>query len=269
MSELYTEEERVSVLGRIVELAQRDERMAGCVLVGSGSYGFADEYSDIDLCMAVHDDVDVRGAFDDWRQMTESMLPVFAYCPSVRGEDIFLHNFFLTSYLEINMCFMRCRDLTARTPNWKIVLDRTGAIHDRMTRTSDSDAQSSDAGQYLKQRVSAIWHYVLHAFVASKRGRYWQAISDIEEIRNQTIRIHGLRNELESKRNRDVDGMDVEFLRGIERTLVAGPNRDEVNRALGAVARSFFDEAHSAEADLGLASSQPLDDKLADLLAGL
>ena len=46
---MYSTEERENALNLICDALRQDDRVAGCVLVGSGAVGFADEFSDIDL----------------------------------------------------------------------------------------------------------------------------------------------------------------------------------------------------------------------------
>lgn len=262
----YTPEQRESVLATIVWQAEQDERVESCVLVGSGARGFADEFSDIDVCIVADDDTDVRSLADDWRKWTEASLSVAGYCLSVRAPDVLLHNFMLENYLEINMCILRMRDMHARGAHWRVLFDRTNSVEQRMTRSWEERGEPESAEQYCRERVAAIWHYVLHAYVAAKRERYWQAISDVEEIRGQTIRLRGLRSAVDTKRNRDVDGMDAAFRSMLGETLVASPSRDGVISALKAAVRGFFCEVRSAELESGLPSSLPLESKLLNLL---
>ncbi len=269
MCEVYSAEERKGILDLIIDQAKADERIDGCILVGSGSYGFADQYSDIDICMVASNKIDIPGLSSDWKEKVKSLLPVFWYCKSERGPDILLDNFFLNNCLEINMCFLRHEDLEATKPNWKVVFDRTDSMDSKMSATWARNRARNNLRQYYEERIAAIWHYINHAFVASKRKRYWQALSDIEEIRNQTIKLHGLRKRLVTKRNRDVDKMDSDFLKEIEGTLVAEMRKGAINSAIGKVVSCFFAEAHSVEEELNLDNSELLEKKMDFLLSKL
>ena len=68
MCEVYSAEERRSVLDLIIDQAKADERIDGCILVGSGSYGFADQYSDIDICMVTGNKIDIPDLSNDWKE---------------------------------------------------------------------------------------------------------------------------------------------------------------------------------------------------------
>ncbi len=265
----YTPEQRESVLATIVRQAEQDERVASCVLVGSGARGFADEFSDVDVCVVAHDGSDVRSVADDWRQWTETTHAVAGYCLSVRAPDVLLHNFMLENYLEINMCILRTRDMLARGAHWRVLFDRTDSVEQRITRSWEERGEPDDAEQYCRERIAAIWHYVLHAYVAVKRERYWQAISDVEEIRAQTIRLRGFTTGADTKRNRDVDRFGPDFLQMLGEALVASPSRDAVISALKAAVSGFFGEVRAVELESGLPSSLPLERKLNDLLSDL
>lgn len=263
---LYTEEERQNALDRILRLATEDDGMVGCILVGSGSWGFTDQYSDLDLCLVVNDQADIEAVSGEWLTTVRSSLPVVTHFRANPAQDMVLYGFFLESFLEVNLCLLRPRDLEARKGNWKVLLDGLGDLDQRM---ADSWAQkSSEAGvrDYYLGRIAAIWHYVLHAFVALKREHLWQALSDVVEIRNQAISLHGLRKGLVVKRNRDAHKMDPGFLRSLEGSLVGAIAREELQAALWNATRCFFGEARIVENEHGLDSSEPLRRKLETLL---
>ena len=50
---MYTAESRQQVLDGVVSALKKDKRVTGVLLVGSGVYGFKDEYSDIDMTVVV------------------------------------------------------------------------------------------------------------------------------------------------------------------------------------------------------------------------
>lgn len=266
---MYTAEEREYILGIIVENAKLDERLDGCILVGSGAIGFSDRFSDIDICMVTNDNANVSEIFDDWRERIESLLPVFSHIPSIRGKDILLHNFFLNNYLEINICFLRNADMEARKDKWKVLFDHTNTLEQKMIESWERNEKKNGAKNYYQDRIRAIWHYIMHAFVAYKRKRYWQAFADIEEIRNQTIKLHGLRKGLETKRNREVDLMDKDFLSMLEETLVHRIEKTAIETAIKKVTDCFFNEAFVAEKEFNLDIAQLMKEKMSELLSML
>ena len=267
MTKLYTPQDRKEVLELIVCHAKLDNHIDGCILVGSGAVGFTDQFSDIDIVMVLNDKMNVRDISEDWKEKVQSLLPVFSHVLSIRAEDVFLHNFLLNHYLEINMCFLKNCDLEARKSRWKVLFDNTNSLDQKMVESWAKKQTADNFKNYYQDRIDAIWHYIMHVFVAFKRKRYWQAISDIEEIRNQTITLHGLRKGFETKRNREVDMMERGFLSGLEGTLVPKIEEATIKKAIGKVIDCFFEEALAAECELDLDTAKPVKEKMTALLS--
>jgi predicted nucleotidyltransferase len=60
---LFTPQERQQVLNRLLAALQTDPRIVGVLIVGSGTAGFQDDYSDIDLSVVVESEGDVLSVF--------------------------------------------------------------------------------------------------------------------------------------------------------------------------------------------------------------
>ena len=83
----------------------------------------------------------------------------------------------------------------------------------------------------------------LRGAVAIQRDQPWRTVYEIEQIRNQTIELQGLREELETKRFRHVDQMSEDFLKSLEETLVLSLRSVDLMNALRAATVCFFREA--------------------------
>ena len=73
----YSPATREATLNHLLTALQNDQRITGLLVVGSGAEGFADVYSDIDLCAVTTSADDVRPAFQEWGVKIREMLPVF------------------------------------------------------------------------------------------------------------------------------------------------------------------------------------------------
>lgn len=211
----YSPAEREAILKRLLTALRSDQRIVGLLVVGSGAEGFADVYSDIDLCAVTTSADDVRPAFQEWGVKIREMLPVFHSFESVRGANIYLWILLLENFLEIDLCFLCLDDLEARRNRWKTVFDRSGKIEGIM-QSSWENRPKPNLEETYRYRLGSIWHYISYAAVAVQRDQPWRSIYEIEQIRNQTIELRGLREELETKRFRHVDQMSADFLAELE-----------------------------------------------------
>jgi Ser/Thr protein kinase RdoA (MazF antagonist)/predicted nucleotidyltransferase len=251
MQKRYSPKERTQILDLITEESRKNDAFVGCVLVGSGSFGFSDEYSDIDILVVVDDQLDMAHVSGTWKDHLDTLLPVMAYAEVPRADRIILHNFYLANYLEINNCVLPLELLSATKANYRVLWDRTGRIRDILDTTWQENCRRDPLRSYFAQRMDGIWHYVNHGFVAIRRGKPWQALSDIEEIRQQIIHLHAYRNRLEPKRNRDVDRMDRAFLERLESLMVASASAELLMSKLNLATRMFFDESKEVCRELG------------------
>jgi predicted nucleotidyltransferase len=248
MSNYFTGSERENVLDLIASEAAAESRFVGCVLVGSGAVGFADQYSDIDIVIVAASSVDVHEISEAWKKRLLGLLPVLGYARSIRAERVILHNFYLTNYLEINNSIVPLDVLTARGERYKVLWDRTGTIQQRLDESwaKTKVAKFDGSPELLRTRQAEIWHFVNHAYVALQRGQVWSAISDIEEIRRQIIEMHAGSLGLESKRNRDVDEMEPWFKAKIADLLCGETSVDLLSKKLKTATSLFFDEIRAA-----------------------
>ena len=221
----------------------------GCILVGSGAIGFSDSYSDIDIVVVVDDDMDTNEVSEVWKNYLQDNLAVMAYAVAPRADRIILHNFYLTSYLEINNCVLPLELLSATKERYKVLWDRTGRMQTILDESWAHLKTRNHFERYFEARKAGIWHYINHAYVALQRGNAWQAISDIEEIRNQIVHLRAYRSGLEPKRNRDVGKMEHNFLEQLSTLLVDSLSLETLRVKLELGARMFFQETKDACVD--------------------
>ena len=253
MASYFTAYDRDCVLQWLIVESQKEPAFVGSILVGSGAVGFADGYSDLDILMIVDDPVDLAQVSERWRNRLRDHLPVLAYAESPRAERIILHNFLLENFLELNICVQPQSLLSATRANYRVLWDKTNRMQSIMDETwAGRKETTSPLARYYSDRKASIWHYINHAYVALKRDRLWQALSDIEEIRRQVIHLRAYREELEPKRNCDVDTMDEEFRKKLSLLLVGSLSSETLKQKLDIAARMFFEEARSVSRHLAI-----------------
>jgi hypothetical protein len=95
----------------------------------------------------------------------------------------------------------------------------------------------------------------------------WKALYELGQIRNQAIKLRGLRAGLETKRFRHVDQLPPEFLSYMEPTLPCSLEPTEIIKALREATARFFDEARSWGEMLDRDLVTRFEHKLTDYLA--
>ena len=218
------------------------------MIVGSGGEEFEDEYSDIDLCVVVGKDDDILPAFKEWPVRITELFAIIQYVESI---ERFLHIFLLEGFLELDIGFLSLSNLTARKGRWKVAFDYSGKIEDIMQSSWNERRHQTDIEAIYLHRIKSIWSYIMHAVVALQRNLPWKAISELGEIRNQTIELRGLREGLDTKRFRHVDKMSQEFLEDMRKTLVSSMDDKEIMNAIRIATNCFFREARRIDKILG------------------
>ena len=164
------------------------------------------------------------------------------------------------------MGFLCLDNLVARSDRWKVVFDRTGRIEGILGK-SWQDRPSPDVRTQYLERFNGVWHQITHVAILVKRGQPLRAIHYLEELRNDTVEIAGLRLGLRSDNFRDVDSFPAAFRRRLEKTLMARAEKGEILITLKVATLLFFDEAEKIERKLGLSSASALRVKMLDYLA--
>lgn len=255
----FTPEQRQAALDRLLAEFETDRRIAGVIVVGSGSVGFADDYSDVDLDVVMHAAQDVAPVVAEWTARIRAMFAVWGQFSVDYAPDSFLRGFLLEDYLELDIGFVHLGNLQAGKWRWRVAFDRSGQIEGIQQRTWAAHQGPNVRAEY-DHAIGGIWHYVLHVAVAARRGTVWRALMDLDSARQLAVEMAGLRHDLNVKRGRDADRLPAEFRAALERSLPGSATPETIMRALRAATECFFDQARAV--------AQTLDVESPDVLAG-
>jgi hypothetical protein len=237
-------ERREQVLHQAIKVLTEDVRVAGVMLIGSGTDGFIDELSDIDLLAVTNDADDVEPLHADWEQAVRQHFPVLHHAKSPYTEAHHLHIFILDGLLEIDTSFVA---LTSLQPAWdrgRVVFDRSGAVSDRLRHAEPAEVQ--DRLWLLDQAC----HRVLECRKALYRGKPWQASLVLDELRSFTAQLAGL-VQIESNRQRDADRLSHAFLEKLSDTVVP-VDEGQMREALRLLATMMLDQAEQLYVRAGI-----------------
>ena len=225
---LYTPEERSQIAERVLALLREDERVERAELAGSGTSGYADRWSDVDLLAVVADGREQEEVANSWIPRVYDAFPVLHHFAIAFGEH-HVRGFLLENLLEVDIGFEPAVEEFGEWPG------------------PDAETEAGFG-----------WHDVLHAGVAIARGRPWRAQYYIGLLRWRTLTLACDRVGVQFDEYKGVDDLPAELLAALENALPRSLERDELARASKAATSAFFGELRNQRPDLAERLESPL-----------
>jgi len=176
-------------LQRFVVACYADDRIVSAFLGGSNVKGYADDYSDVDLCV-ITTDQSFKEFFDDRESFLRSL-----------GELLFLEDFDIPDiafYIfaddtegELNFGNESRLDQIHCGP-FRVLLDKKNLL-----AGADFPEQMPYRSEQLKklQRLlQGFWHELSHFITAMGRGQLWWARGQLEALRSICVKLARLRH---------------------------------------------------------------------------
>lgn len=175
---------RETVLQRLVASAKADLRVVGVVDYGSGCRGLADQWSDIDVVLAIKDESfsDFERQWRIWVSRLGDVLLAYisgmngAPCVVVDGERF---------PVRVDLAFYRESELLERMPGWPnsptsvaamILYDNTGGrLAAVAARLVGQSTRPTDVAEAFARTGGDFWYFLLRAAAALERGQLWAA----------------------------------------------------------------------------------------------
>lgn len=237
---MYSEIDRKSILDKLVEVCKSIDDIDGVILVGSGAEGFTDKWSDIDLSIVIFEEEKTRQALDKINKDIISTFDIMKISYNKYEENNFLSAIFLNNYLEIDIGVLSINKLVAKRKPWNILYDKSGNIAKRMDETWEKRKMPS-LNIEIEHSVNTVWYHIKNGVFALKREKLYRAVKEIEELRNEIVKIRALKENKVAKHFRDVDDMDKAFLQGLEETFFKEVTINELSKALTNSLDLYFD----------------------------
>lgn len=225
---LYTPDERDEVANRVLALLREDERIERAELSGSGTTGYTDRWSDVDLFATVADGVDQKDVADEWIGRLYDALPVVHHFAVAFGEH-HVRGFLLENLLELDIGFQPTVEEEGEWPG------------------PDAESEAGFA-----------WHDSVHAAVALARGRPWRAQYYIGLLRWRTLTLATNRLGLEFSEYKDVDDLPGDVLAPLEDSLPRSLEAHELRRAMRVATQAFLAELRRVRPELADRLEPPL-----------
>ena len=231
---MFSVQERDQVRGRLLELAEADPGVTAAAVTGSLAAGGGDEWSDIDLALAV--DGELADALARWTRLLGDQFGALHHWDLPFGSTVY-RVFLLPGALEVDLAFTPAAEFGPRGPAWRTVFGTTVP-------------PVPSAPPRRDELVGHGWHHVLHARACLERDQPWQAEHWISGVRDQVLALACLRLGHPARYAKGADLLPPELTGPLEQTLVRSLEGAELRRALAAATAALAAELERADAAL-------------------
>jgi predicted nucleotidyltransferase len=178
-----------SFLDRFVKACLADDRVVAAFLGGSNVKGYADAYSDIDLCVITTDQ-----AFEEFFKEREAFLRSL-------GDLVFLEDFdspdiafyIFSDDTDGELYFGRESRLDQiHSGPFRALLDKKNILADAVF--PPFEPSPFDQVEKLRRQIYGFWHELSHFITAMSRGQLWWAHGQLEALRWVGVNLARLRN---------------------------------------------------------------------------
>lgn len=243
---LFSVEERKRIMDYIISFTKSYEHIVALVAVGSGSYGFYDELSDLDFVIAIDSNENMEMVMEYVKSQLDKCLNYIYFKQSPQKR---LQVYLSDNYLEIDIGYGAYTSAAATKKHWKVLFDKSETVEKAMRASWEGKIANENETNELSQRLAecsdSAWHNLMLAAVAIKRGQYWRAYTELEFVRKWLIELLCYRYSLDSDRNREVDKLPEAELSVLNKTLVSSLNKDALWRSLDALVDAVYTELES------------------------
>jgi predicted nucleotidyltransferase len=202
-----------AVHARVLELAREDPRIVAAATTGSIAGGTADEWSDVDVALAVAGELPL----DDWTALVEQEWGIVHWWDLPFRTAVYRVFLLREPPLELNISFFPRADFASHGPNFALAF---------------GEAKQGEAPRPDPRFLDGlVWHHVLHTRTALRRGQLWRAEFMLHELRDVLVERASGRAQY-----RGVDEIPAEFRAQLERALPRSLEHEELLRALRAAA---------------------------------
>ncbi|MEV6947527.1 hypothetical protein AB0N07_37365 [Streptomyces sp. NPDC051172] len=203
---------------RLLSLAKTDDSITGAALTGSHAAGQGDNWSDIDLVLAVRGDL--APAVDAWSKRLYDEFSALHHW-DLASPPSTIRVFLLPDWLEIDLTFSPESAFGPRGPQWHTVFGQTTDLEPFAAPDPDT-------------LIGLSWHHALHARTCIARDRRWQAEHWISALRNHLITLACLRLGHPTSYAKGAHLLPDHLTTPLEATLIHSLTEQELRRALKA-----------------------------------
>ena len=219
--------ERTRVRDELIAAARRDVDIVGAALVGSAARGDEDRWSDIDLVLQLAGDADEASVVSRWTRSLDDKFGVADTLDVVSREGVRYRVFLLDSSLQVDLSFWPHDRFRATEAGFRLVFGQ-----------ANEPTSAPEPGS--EQVIGLAWLYAVHARSAIARGRTWQAVMMLDELRDQVITLLCLQHGLNPWHGREVDRLPTPALEALADGRAASVSLPKLERSRQVLLRQYL-----------------------------
>ncbi|MRG85297.1 aminoglycoside 6-adenylyltransferase [Salinibacillus xinjiangensis] len=240
---MFSPDERKRHFDTMVKRIESSKLVEGIVQIGSGVFGFSDEFSDIDFMVATSNVNDAEPAKNILRQFFSEINP--AYIKEKQfSKDIFLLIVLLENNLEFNVSIVPREFLTVKSPLWKVIVDKTGFVTKKMK--SENQKFENNPVKY-ETDIDVPFEFVycaLSLHKALRRTNVIYALKMLEKMRTYTLYLQAMNENKKLHQFKAYDTLEPSFIKKYLTTYPENTNVRDLKDSAENLIRLFTSVLH-------------------------
>lgn len=233
---MYTESDREHYFQDIIRKMQEIKEVEGIIQLGSGTIGYSDQYSDIDLMVATLEQVDV---VKELIKKELQNLGAFFIKEGKFSDQIFLLIPFYENGLEMNISVLPTSFLNVKSPLWKLIFDRNGEVLPIMLKEHENFLKLEQP--YInKFNIAFEFAYHLRKLqVELQRGNAIFAMKMLEVLREFTLTVQILNEQKKLHQFKAYHTLEEDFVNLLKKSYPSTIESSDIMEAAQFVTQLF------------------------------
>ncbi|MEK3765352.1 hypothetical protein [Solibacillus sp. FSL K6-4121] len=241
---MYTETDRERYFQDVIIKIQAINEVEGIIQLGSGTIGYSDQFSDIDLMVATIEQVDVA---KDLIKTELQNLGSFFIKEGKFSDQIFLLIPFYENGLEMNISVLPTSFLNVKSPLWKLIFDRNGEVLPKMLEEHENFQKLEQP--YIK-KFDIVFEFAYHLrklHIEHQRGNDIFAMEMLEELREFTLTVQILNEQKKLHQFKAYHTLEEDFVKQLKRSYPSTTDSSDIMAAAKLVTQLFKDTIQKNE----------------------
>lgn len=208
---MFYSEERADYFKKIIEKLKSCNLVEGVVQLGSGVNGYNDEFSDIDLMVSTYKTENVEAAKQAVLIVLEEFNPVYIKEKQF-NKNIYLFIAFMENSLEFNISILPSELLNVKSPLWKVVVDKTGVVSQKMHTENEIFQNHPDKYGVTSDIAFEFVYCALNMDKELRRNNFIYALKMLENMRAYLLLAQAKNENKKLHQFKSYDTLDPSFI---------------------------------------------------------
>ncbi|MCM3744881.1 aminoglycoside 6-adenylyltransferase [Sporosarcina luteola] len=208
---MYSSDERNEFFIKTVEKLESSNLVEGVIQLGSGTIGYKDEYSDIDVMVSTSKAEDVESTKSVVHQILREFNPIYIKEKQF-SRDIYLLIAFMENSLEFNVSILPSELLNVKSPLWKVIVDKTGFVSEKMN--AENEVFQNKPIKY-NVNIDIVFEFAYCALSLDKelkRNNLIYALKMLENMRDYVLLVQAMNENKKLHQFKAYDTLDPSFI---------------------------------------------------------